>query len=48
MPMKVPEILISRTETSVAKQITLVVTQDCNLSCKYCYMTRKNPYGRML
>lgn len=25
-----------------AQQLTFVVTQDCNLRCKYCYMTDKN------
>ena len=25
-----------------SQQITFVVTQDCNLRCKYCYMTDKN------
>lgn len=26
----------------VAQSITFVITQDCNLRCKYCYMTSKN------
>lgn len=26
----------------VAQSITLVITQDCNLRCRYCYMTSKN------
>ena len=25
-----------------SQQLTFVVTQDCNLRCKYCYMTDKN------
>lgn len=30
-----------------AKVITFVVTQDCNLRCKYCYMTGKESEHRM-
>ena len=30
-----------------AKQITFIVTQDCNLRCKYCYITGKNTEKRM-
>jgi uncharacterized protein len=30
-----------------AKDITFVVTQDCQLQCKYCYLAGKNPHGRM-
>ena len=26
----------------MAQTITFVITQDCNLRCKYCYMTNKN------
>ncbi|MCL2050518.1 MAG: radical SAM peptide maturase, CXXX-repeat target family [Lachnospiraceae bacterium] len=28
-------------KTSNAQEITFVVTQECNLSCKYCYMIKK-------
>lgn len=30
-----------------AKSITLCVTEECNLRCKYCYMTSKNSFHRM-
>lgn len=30
-----------------AKTITFSVTEDCNLACKYCYMTGKNHKNRM-
>jgi radical SAM peptide maturase (CXXX-repeat target family)/CXXX repeat peptide maturase len=30
-----------------SKQITFVVTQNCNLSCRYCYITHKNQTSRM-
>lgn len=29
------------------KSITLCVTEDCNLACKYCYMTGKNHKNKM-
>jgi radical SAM peptide maturase (CXXX-repeat target family)/CXXX repeat peptide maturase len=32
---------------SDAQSITFVVTQDCNLKCKYCYMTKKNNGNKM-
>lgn len=31
----------------IAKYITLCVTEECNLRCKYCYMTGKNSFNRM-
>lgn len=31
----------------VANNITLCVTEECNLRCKYCYMTSKNNFKRM-
>lgn len=31
----------------VAKTITFCVTEDCNLACKYCYMTGKNSKNKM-
>lgn len=34
-------------ENGISKNISFVVTQDCNLRCKYCYMTHKNTSGRM-
>ena len=30
-----------------AQQLTFVVTQDCNLMCKYCYMLGKNKSKKM-
>lgn len=30
-----------------AKSITFCVTEDCNLACKYCYMTGKNSKNKM-
>lgn len=32
---------------SLPKTITFCVTEDCNLVCKYCYMTGKNHYKKM-
>lgn len=29
------------------KNITFVVTQDCNFACRYCYLVHKNREGRM-
>ena len=29
------------------KTITFCVTEDCNLACRYCYMTGKNNKGKM-
>lgn len=31
----------------VAKNITFIVTKDCQLACKYCYLVGKNPKERM-
>ncbi len=31
----------------MAKNITFCVTEECNLRCKYCYMTGKNSFHRM-
>lgn len=39
------EIRSWRTET--ARVITFVVTQECNLRCKYCYMVDKQSEHRM-
>ena len=30
-----------------AKSITFSVTEDCNLACRYCYMTGKNTKNKM-
>ena len=29
------------------KVITFIVTKDCQLACKYCYLVGKNQNGRM-
>ncbi|TEB07483.1 molybdenum cofactor biosynthesis protein A [Pelotomaculum schinkii] len=34
-------------KAGIAKEITFCVTEDCNLSCKYCYMTGKNNINKM-
>ena len=34
-------------EEGKAKNITFIVTQDCQLECKYCYLVGKNNEGKM-
>ena len=34
-------------EESTAKSITFIVTKDCQLACKYCYLVGKNTKERM-
>lgn len=34
-------------EKNVAKNITFIVTKDCQLACKYCYLVGKNSKERM-
>ncbi len=34
-------------EEGRAKNITFVVTEDCQLACRYCYLTGKNKKGKM-
>ena len=31
----------------IAKNITCIVTKDCQLACKYCYLVGKNTQERM-
>ena len=31
----------------IAKEITFIVTKDCQLACKYCYLVGKNTQERM-
>ena len=31
----------------MAKSITFIVTKDCQLACKYCYLVGKNTQERM-
>ena len=33
--------------SGVAKNITFIVTKDCQLACKYCYLVGKNTKERM-
>ncbi len=32
---------------SLTKEITFIVTKDCQLACKYCYLVGKNSKERM-
>lgn len=32
---------------NMAQTVTFIVTDDCNLRCKYCYITHKSPEKRM-
>ena len=32
---------------NIAQTITFVVTEDCNLRCKYCYITHKSSKKQM-
>ncbi|MFA6883548.1 MAG: 4Fe-4S cluster-binding domain-containing protein, partial [Paludibacteraceae bacterium] len=34
-------------QESIAKNITFIVTKDCQLACKYCYLVGKNLKERM-
>jgi uncharacterized protein len=34
-------------ESGQAKTVSFIVTQDCQLRCRYCYNHGKNPHGRM-
>lgn len=34
-------------QSGVAKNITFIVTKDCQLACKYCYLVGKNNHERM-
>lgn len=44
--MKIKEVSKSW-ESSSAKSITFIVTKDCQLACKYCYLVGKNTKERM-
>lgn len=43
------EVIKKRTEwqEGIAKHITFIVTKDCQLACKYCYLVGKNSKERM-
>ena len=34
-------------QSGIAKSITFIVTKDCQLACKYCYLVGKNSKERM-
>ena len=34
-------------QSGMAKNITFIVTKDCQLACKYCYLVGKNVKERM-
>lgn len=34
-------------QSGMAKNITFIVTKDCQLACKYCYLIGKNSKERM-
>ena len=34
-------------QSGIAKSITFIVTKDCQLACKYCYLVGKNEKERM-
>lgn len=34
-------------QNGIAKNITFIVTKDCQLACKYCYLVGKNENERM-
>ena len=34
-------------QEGIAKNITFIVTKDCQLACKYCYLVGKNAKERM-
>lgn len=38
---------LPRAWNDAARSITFCVTEDCNLACKYCYMTGKNTHNKM-
>lgn len=41
------DIVKKRTEAASGKNITFIVTKDCQLACKYCYLVGKNSTERM-
>lgn len=38
---------LSEWQSGIAKNITFIVTKDCQLACKYCYLVGKNSKERM-
>ena len=43
----VEKLVKQRTEPVTGKDITFIVTKDCQLACKYCYLVGKNSNERM-
>lgn len=43
----VKKLVKQRTEPVTGKDITFIVTKDCQLACKYCYLVGKNSNERM-
>ena len=44
---EVEQLVKQRTEPITGKDITFIVTKDCQLACKYCYLVGKNSNERM-
>ena len=49
MPQNVPVLIEGHKswEEGRSKNVTFVVTEDCQLRCRYCYMVGKNKAGRL-
>lgn len=45
--MKVDKEMLKPWQDGIAKSITFIVTKDCQLACKYCYLVGKNTKERM-
>lgn len=45
--MKDPKLSWWNYKATTPKTITFIVTKDCQLACKYCYLVAKNTNGRM-
>lgn len=45
--MKIADISKRSWKNGMAKNITFIVTKDCQLACKYCYLVGKNSKERM-
>lgn len=41
------EVFLASWQSGMAKNITFIVTKDCQLACKYCYLVGKNSKERM-
>lgn len=39
--------IVDTWQKNIAKNITFIVTKDCQLACKYCYLVGKNSHERM-